>query len=50
MFKNFVKNLFKKIQSKKFIKKIKTWLPEVIHMTKIICFWGITVSPKIGIL
>jgi hypothetical protein len=28
----------------------KKCLPEAAHMTKKVCFWGITVQPKIGIL
>jgi hypothetical protein len=50
MFKNFVKNLCKKIQPtnvKKYKKKLVT---QAAARRKEFCFWGITPQPKIGIL
>jgi hypothetical protein len=51
MFKNFVKNLWNKIQNKK-VKKIKkfSWLPALPQEQKSYVFGGITPKPKIGIL
>jgi hypothetical protein len=50
MFKNFVKNLWKKIQPKKAIKKRVFLAARAAPRTKEFCFWGITPKSKIGIL
>jgi hypothetical protein len=50
MFKNFVKNLWKKFQPEK-VKKLKVFLAaQIARRTKEFCFGGITPKPKIGIL
>jgi hypothetical protein len=50
MFKNFVKNLWKKIQPKK-AKTLKVFLAaRAAPRTKEFCLWGITPKPKIKIL
>jgi hypothetical protein len=43
-------SIYEKIQSKKAKKQKVFWLPKAARMTKRMCFWGITASPKIGIL